>query len=75
MEPYINLGNNSGISAYDIRETSITVHFSNGEVYLYDYNKLGEAAVELMKRLAVQGHGLNSFINKQVRKNYAAKLS
>lgn len=74
MERYRNLGGDSGVVAYDIGEDSITVEFSDGSVYLYTYQSAGGHNIEQMKELAVAGRGLNSFINKYVRKQYASKL-
>jgi hypothetical protein len=74
MEGYKNLGGDSGVSAYEIGDDSITVQFSTGEVYLYTYRSAGSAHIEKMKSLAVAGEGLNTYINKYVRKGYESKL-
>lgn len=74
MERYRNRGGDSGIVAYEIGPDSITVMFSDGAVYLYTYQSAGSANIERMKRLAIAGEGLNSFINRCVRKDYARKL-
>ena len=66
MIPYENINGNSGIVAYDTKEESITVQFRSGgrTVYTYTYESAGADAVETMKSLARQGHGLNSYISK-----------
>lgn len=74
MEKYLNLGGNSGIVAYEIGIDAITVQFSDGSIYLYNYQSAGKEKIEHMKKLAVSGQGLNSFIMRNVRKSYAAKL-
>ncbi len=74
MERYKDLGGNSGVSAYEIGEDYIKVEFSDGSLYLYNYQSAGENSIEQMKSLALSGRGLNSFINKNVRKNYSSKL-
>lgn len=74
MERYKNLGGDSGVSAYEIGDNSIAVQFSTGEVYLYTYSSAGSEYIEEMKSLAVAGEGLNSYINKYVRKEYESKL-
>lgn len=74
MERYKNLGGNSGISAYEIGDDSITVQFSDGGVYLYTNSSAGVANIETMKRLARAGEGLNSYIQRHVRKDYKEKL-
>ena len=73
METYQNLGGNSGVAAYEIGQDFIRVQFSNGSIYLYNYEKPGSQDVEHMKQLAANGQGLNSFINTDVRDNYARK--
>jgi len=74
MERYKNLGGDSGVSAYEIGTESITVQFSTGSVYLYTYKSAGSANIERMKSLAVAGEGLNSYINRNVKKGYESKL-
>ena len=59
MERYNNLGENSGVSAYEIGAKSITVQFSTGAVYLYSYKSAGSSNIERMKSLAMAGKGLN----------------
>jgi len=47
------------------------VEFADTEsVYRYSYESTGRENVEEMKRLAAQGHGLNSFINRRVKYLY-----
>ena len=63
----------SVITDYEIGQDFIRVQFSDGSIYRYTYASAGATNIEYMKQLAKQGHGLNSFINKNVRKLYAAK--
>jgi len=74
MERYSNSGGNSGVLAFEIGKDSITVQFSDGAIYLYNYQSAGSQNIEHMKGLAAAGRGLGSFINTNVRKKYAAKL-
>ena len=74
MKTYQDLNHDSGVSAYETSSDSITVRFKTGAVYLYNYSSPGAVHVEEMKRLAESGDGLNSYIGKNVRKNYAKKL-
>ena len=73
MEPYKNLGGNSGVRAYEIGPDFIRVQFSDNSVYLYTYASAGSQNIEHMKRLAVDGRGLNSFITITVRYDYSRK--
>ena len=74
MEQYKNLGGDSGVSFYEINTESITVQFSTGATYQYTYQSAGNQNIEEMKTLAKRGEGLNSFINRVVRKKYASIL-
>jgi hypothetical protein len=74
MTPYKTLSGDSGVTAYEIRKTAILVKFRGGGSYLYDYQTPGRSDVEEMKRLAVEGRGLASYISQHVRKRYARKL-
>lgn len=75
MTPYKNLGGKSGVEAYEITETSIHIRFKSGAPrnYLYDSAKPGIAAVNVMKGLATQGSGLNSYISTTVKSNFSKK--
>lgn len=70
MTQYSNKSGNSGILAYEIRDSQISIKFSDGSVYHYSYISAGQSNVEQMKKLALQGEGLNSFINTQVKFKY-----
>lgn len=72
MTPYLNLHGNSNVASYEITEDSIHVVFKSGanRNYLYNYSRPGKPMVDRMKALAVQGHGLNSYISTVVRKSY-----
>lgn len=74
MVRYQNLGGDSGVLAFEIGEDHIRVQFQDYAVYEYTYNSAGRAHIENMKTLAIQGKGLNSYINKQVRKKYSRKI-
>ena len=71
MIPYKNITGNSGVQAYEIGPNYITVKFTKtARTYTYSYSKAGKEYVETMKRLAENGAGLNSFINRFVRNLY-----
>lgn len=74
MEHYKDLDGDSGIIAYEIGNDSIEVEFNGGATYLYNYGSAGREHIEKMKVLAVSGDGLNSYINKNVKKLYVNKL-
>lgn len=74
MERYANRGGDSNVVAYEIDQSSIKVQFGDGSMYLYTAQSAGASNLEHMKHLARAGQGLNSFINRAVRKGYASKL-
>ena len=73
MEIYRDIGGDSGVAEYENGADYIRVKFKNGSVYLYTYSRPGQNHVEHMKILAETGDGLNSYVNKYVRKTYEAR--
>lgn len=74
MERYKNLGGASSVATYEIGFDSVTIQFNDGSVYLYNYQSAGREHIEQMKRLAVAGQGLNSYIMRNVKDRYSKKL-
>ena len=74
MPLYKNLGGDSGVYSYEIGNKRIIVTFSSNMSYEYTYSSAGSDHIEKMKTLAVQGQGLNSYINKHVRTKYSRKF-
>lgn len=71
MERYRNRGDDSGVSSYEIGTDFIKVKFSKTiRTYTYSYRRAGRVHVESMKRLALSGNGLNSYINRYVKDLY-----
>lgn len=70
MTLYKNFGGNSNIYAFLIGKNFIDVQFNGGKVYRYSYYSAGKEKVEHMKKLAVQGQGLNSYIMRNARNDY-----
>lgn len=75
MKAYQNLSGNSGIKAYEILPEAIQIEFTDGSIYRYDYNIPGQREVRIMKALAQKGIGLTTFINQEIRENFAEKLT
>ncbi|ASV53416.1 hypothetical protein LJPFL01_0053 [Lelliottia jeotgali] len=73
MQHYANRHGDSGVQSFEIDANSIIVEFPQGWKYLYNSIKPGPHHVEEMKKLAIQGSGLNGYINKYVRTEYARK--
>ncbi len=74
MTKYENNGGDSGIRSYEIQSDGIVIEFTTGAIYLYTNASAGALNIAEMKKLAILGSGLNSFIMKNVRTKYHAKL-
>lgn len=74
MVPYKNRSGTSGVAEYEIQEDSIKVRFHpSRSIYVYNNIHPGVFHVQQMKRLALQGLGLGTYINENIGKNYARK--
>lgn len=73
MHRYQNVRRNSGVTHFEIFPTSIRIRFVNGAIYVYDYCMPGRRDVEVMKKLAVEGRGLSTYISQHVGERYASK--
>ncbi len=73
MKAYDNLGGNSGVVAYDYDSEVIKVQFDDGWIYEYEASTIGAADFQQMISLADSGHGLNSYINRHIRKRFTNK--
>ena len=71
MTRYKNLSGRSGVTAYELGDDYIALQFHDGRVYIYDSDHPGQKHVEQMKKLAVSGSGLTTYLNKYVRDNFA----
>ncbi|MCW5296561.1 hypothetical protein DXT88_00080 [Herbaspirillum lusitanum] len=69
MEHYKNLGGNSNVVGYEISGDSILIEFRSGRNRFYTYNatKPGSGHVDQLKRLAIAGQGLNSYVGTHLR--------
>lgn len=75
MTPYRNVNGNSNVESYEITDDAIHVRFRSGIHRNYLYNSMcpGKSVVDKMRALAVQGHGLNSYISTTVKSSFARK--
>ena len=74
MQPYSDLTGNSGIVAFGLGDHSIDVEFRGGARYRYDDIRPGRRELATMRRLAIAGKGLATFISQHIGDRYAAKL-
>lgn len=75
MERYKDIKGDSGVQSYEIGSDYIIVQFIHDGSYLYNYKIPGSSHVERMKKLAVKGQGLSTYISKNIKKKYAEKIS
>lgn len=74
MQAYKDRNHESGIRAFELGADSITVQFKDNSTYIYTSQLAGAAHLQAMKRLAENGAGLNSYINRNLSKKYLRKL-
>ncbi len=74
LQPYRSRRLNSGVTRYAVGRDYIIVEFKSTDCYRYDYSAPGRQKVEIMKQLAAAGHGLASYISRELGANYAEKL-
>jgi hypothetical protein len=74
MKRYANLDGQSGVLAYDLRPDAIVLRLLTGGDYEYTYASAGRDNVEAMKRLAIAGRGLATYVN-QHKPPYARKTT
>lgn len=74
MTKYTNHSGNSGVVAYELGQDFILVEFVNGGRYRYTSRSAGRRNIEEMKRLAMAGQGLNTYINQNVRELFDRKV-
>lgn len=70
---YANIGGNSSVRGYDHGEDWLVVMFSDGSRYLYTLKSTDRQTLDYMRRLAMTGKGLNSYITRIVGPNYAGR--
>lgn len=74
LRRYKNRHHDSGVTAYEIGDDYIKVEFAEGPLYLYTHEIPGARKVEQMKKLAMEGKGLSTYISRNVRDKYACRL-
>ncbi|WP_413854228.1 hypothetical protein, partial [Candidatus Ruminimicrobium bovinum] len=75
---YANKEGNSTIVAYETGANFVRVYFSSSYIYntyTYTYKIAGKENIEKMKKLALEGKGLQSYIMKNVRDKYEIRTS
>jgi hypothetical protein len=73
MQRYKNVQGSSGVVAFELRPRSVVVQFQDGYKYEYTSESAGASTIAEMKKLALSGRGLSTFISQRVRERYARK--
>lgn len=63
-----------GVDGYEFNDEGIILRFKDGRTYSYSNRRPGKVHVDNMKKLAVNGKGLTTYVNKYVRDDYEDKL-
>jgi len=74
MELYKNTNGRSAIRKYEAGIDYLIVEFENGSMYKYNMVRPGTKQLNQMIQLARMGTGLDSYIQENVKDNYAVKL-
>ena len=74
MKRYKDITGRSGVTAYETGPDNICVEFNSDAVYVYTYASAGKRVVERMKKLAVAGKGLSTYISQKVKEKFESKL-
>jgi hypothetical protein len=73
MEPYKNKSKTSGVTNYEIGEDYIGIKFKGkSTVYIYSESVIDKEHIDAMKKLAISGRGLGTYISQHpsVRNGY-----
>jgi hypothetical protein len=73
MTPYANQSGTSGVRTYRTGADFIEVMFKSRDIYLYTVQSTSRANIEAMKKLAIEGRGLGTFISQKVKGGYARR--
>jgi len=77
--PYKARNPSAGVLNYELIDDgsqtgAIVLEFADQKRYLYNADRPGPEHVAAMRRLALSGDGLTTYVNQHVRENYAARL-
>jgi hypothetical protein len=70
---YANIGGNSGVASYDYGPDWMVVNFTTGSRYIYTLKSTTPESMGYLKKYAQEGKGLNSYIMRMLREDYAGK--
>jgi len=71
---YKNLSKESKVSRYEITKDTVTVRFTDHSVYIFSNQSADPVNIAKMKKLAVAGKGLGTFIEANVKNRFMRKV-
>ena len=70
---YKNRGGDSNVKSTKRSKGKVEVRFQDGSEYTYTTQSAGKGDISNMRRQIKNGQGLNSYINRRAKKDYAQK--
>jgi hypothetical protein len=61
------------VKAFEIGDDYIVIEYKDGRIYLYNDEFPGKEPLRIMKNKAKKGDKLGSYINSEIKNNYAAQ--
>ena len=71
---YKNVGGKSTVARYEIEKDAVTVQFKDHSVYRYTNQSADPKNIAEMKKLALAGKGLGTFIESKVKDRFIRKI-
>jgi hypothetical protein len=74
FKAYKNLGGASTVARYQIDKDSVMIRFTDSSVYRYTNQSAGPDNISQMKKLALAGKGLGTFIESKLKDRFLQKV-
>ena len=71
---YKNLGGKSTIVKYELEKDAVNLRFTDNSSYRFTNQSAGKENIAEMKKLALAGKGLGTFVEKNVKERYERKI-
>lgn len=73
MQKYAGQTRRGGVVAFEVGPEWIDIQFTSGGIYRFSHQRPGQLRVDHMKRLALAGQGLSTFISRHVKNRYESR--
>lgn len=74
MVAYKNVDGKSKVARYHMAKDAMTIRFVDHSEYIYTNQSVGPETIAKMKKLALSGKGLGTFIETNVKDRYSRKV-